>query len=147
MGTHMRLRRSFFNLYHSISTMEYRMNSRHSGDLSYRDILYINMIMFMDDCTVSKLAKIMNITKPAVTVRINHLIEEGVIIKQKSKSDKRVNILIVSPMIYSMYGSEDKTINHALNKIREEYTSEEIAKFVEMLDSLSHNLVDEEYKV
>ena len=77
----MDLRRSFFNMYHAISWMEFQTNVRHSGDMSYRDIMYINLIMFMDNCTVSKLADMLNISKPAVTVRVNQLIEKGIVIK------------------------------------------------------------------
>lgn len=136
------LRRSFFDMYHAISWMEFQTNVNHSGDMSYRDIMYINLIMFMDNCTVSKLAKMLNISKPAVTVRVNQLIEKGIVIKKKSKTDERVNILMISPEIYTMYGDEDRRINHSLAKLCEDYSPEDIAKFSEMLSSLSKNLVD-----
>lgn len=136
------LRRSFFDMYHAISWMEFQTNVNHSGDMSYRDIMYINLIMFMDNCTVSKLAKMLNISKPAVTVRVNQLIEKGIVIKKKSKTDERVNILMISPEVYTMYGDEDRRINHSLAKLCEDYSPEDIAKFSEMLSSLSKNLVD-----
>ncbi len=138
----MDLRRSFFDMYHAISWMEYQTNVRHSGDMSYRDIMYINLIMFMDNCTVSKLAEMLNISKPAVTVRVNKLIEAGIVIKQKSKVDERVNILMISPKVYTMYADEDKRINHSLIKLCEDYSPEDVNKFTEMLASLSKNLVD-----
>ncbi len=137
----MDLRRSFFNMYHAISWMEFQTNVRHSGDMSYRDIMYINLIMFMDNCTVSKLADMLNISKPAVTVRVNQLIEKGIVIKQKSKLDERVNILMISPKVYTTYGDEDRRINHALAKLCEEYPPEDVDRFAEMLNSLSENLV------
>ena len=136
------LRRSFFDMYHAISWMEFQTNVRHSGDMNYRDVMYINLIMFMDNCTVSKLAEMLNISKPAVTVRVNQLIEKGIVIKQKSKVDERVNILMISPKMYTLYGDEDRRINHSLTKLCEEYSPEDVAKFSEMLASLSKNLVD-----
>ncbi len=138
----MNLRHSFFDLYHSISTMEFRMNSKTQGDVSYRDIMYLNMIMFMDECTVSKLADLMGITKPAVTVKINHLIEQGLVLKQKSKTDERVNMLMVAPKVYTMYSDEDRQINRALAKLCEDYPPDEVNKFSEMLESLAKNLID-----
>ena len=140
----MDLRRSFFNMYHAISWMEFQTNVRHSGDMSYRDIMYINLIMFMDNCTVSKLADMLNISKPAVTVRVNQLIEKGIVIKQKSKLDERVNILMISPKVYTTYGDEDRRINHALAKLCEEYPPEDVDRFAEMLNSLSENLVNKD---
>ena len=143
----MDLRRSFFNMYHAISWMEFQTNVRHSGDMSYRDIMYINLIMFMDNCTVSKLADMLNISKPAVTVRVNQLIDKGIVIKQKSKLDERVNILMISPKVYTTYGDEDRRINHALAKLCEEYPPEDVDRFAEMLNSLSENLVKNDERV
>ena len=83
----------------------------------------------------------LNISKPAVTVRVNQLIEKGIVIKQKSKLDERVNILMISPKVYTTYGDEDRRINHALAKLCEEYPPEDVDRFAEMLNSLSENLV------
>lgn len=121
--------------------MEFQTNVRHSGNMSYRDIMFINLIMFMDNCTVSKLADMLNISKPAVTVRVNQLIEKGIVIKQKSKLDERVNILMISPQVYTTYGEEDRRINHALTKLCEEYPPEDVERFAEMMNSLSEDLV------
>jgi len=139
----MKLRRSFFNLYHAISTMEYRTNNLNSGDFSYRDIMYLNLIMFMDECTVTKLASLLSITKPAVTVKINQLIDKGLVIKVKSRTDERINILMASPMVYTLFSNEDRSINRAINKLTETYTGEEVEKFSIMLNNLSNYLVEE----
>ena len=133
----MNLRDSFFHLYHSLNAMEFQTNSKKSGDLTYRDLMYINLIMFMDDCTVTKLAEVMNISKPAVTMRVNRLIEQGIVIKQKSREDERVNILMLSPETYTRFGENDKRINHALRKMYEEYPPEDIKMFAGMLDRLA----------
>ena len=138
----MNLRESFFHLYHGINAMEFQTNSQKSGDLSYRDLMYINLIMFMDDCTVTKLAEIMNISKPAVTMRVNRLIEQGIIIKQKSREDERVNILMLSPATYTRFGENDKRINHALLKICEEYPPEDVKLFANMMDRLAELFSD-----
>lgn len=138
----MQLRRSFFDLYHAISWMEYRANSRKTGSMSYKDIMLLNIIMFMDDCTVSKLANMLNISKPAVTVKVNRFIEQGAVIKHKSKEDERINILQVSPAIYSIYGVEDRQINKALTKMVENNSPEDIKMFSQMLDQLSKYLVE-----
>ena len=133
----MNLRDSFFHLYHGLNALEFQTNSKRSGDLTYRDLMYINLIMFMDDCTVTKLAKLMNLSKPAVTMRVNRLIEQGLIIKQKSKNDERVNILMLSPETYTRFGDNDKRINHALVKICEEYPAEDVKTFANMMDRLA----------
>lgn len=138
----MNLRESFFHLYHGINAMEFQTNSQKSGDLSYRDLMYINLIMFMDDCTVTKLAEVMNISKPAVSMRVNRLIEQGLVIKQKSREDERVNILMLSPATYTRFGENDKRINHALLKICEEYPPEDVKLFANMMDRLAELFSD-----
>ena len=138
----MNLRESFFHLYHGLNALEFQTNSKRSGDLTYRDLMYINLIMFMDDCTVTKLAEIMNISKPAVTMRVNRLIEQGLIIKQKSRKDERVNILMLSPETYARFGDNDKRINHALAKICEEYSPEDVKIFANMMDRLAELFQD-----
>lgn len=138
----MNLRESFFHLYHGLNALEFQTNSKKSGDLTYRDLMYINLIMFMDDCTVTKLAEIMNISKPAVTMRVNRLIEQGIIIKQKSREDERVNILMLSPATYARFGENDKRINHALAKICEEFPPEDVKVFAKMMDRLAELFQD-----
>jgi len=138
------LRRSFFTLYHSINTMEFRTNSDVHGDMTYRDIMYLSIIMFTDDCTVTKLVKLLKISKPAVTVKINSLVERGLVIKQKSPDDSRVNIITVSPATYAIYGQEDRRINLALEMLLKEYSIDDIEKFAEMVNALAHNLTHTE---
>ena len=138
------LRRNFFKMYHSISTMEFRSNSNIQGDMSYRDIMYLNIIMFMDECTVTKLVELLNITKPAVTVKINSLVERGYVIKEKHPTDSRINILTASPSTYTLYSREDRRINMALESMLKEYSPEDIEKFSEMLGMLAENLVNTE---
>jgi len=134
------LRRSFFKLYHALNTMEFRSNSDLHGDMTYRDIMYLSIIMFTDDCTVTKLVDLLKITKPAVTVKVNSLVERGLVIKQKSPDDSRVNILTASPATYAIYGKEDRRINLALEMMLNDYTLDDIEKFSEMINALAHNL-------
>ncbi len=135
------LRDSYFKMYHAISWMEYQTAS-HSADMTWRDIIYINLIMFMDDCTVSKLADMLNLSKPAVTIKINNLIQQGIVIKTKSTEDARVNILTIAPWVYTLYSKEDRRVNRALEELHKEYTTEDLKTFTEILNKLSSALVD-----
>ena len=120
------------------------MNSKRCGGTSYRDIMLINIIMFMNDCTVSKIADLLNVSKSAITVRVNKLTEQGMILKQKNVNDGRSSILTAAPKVYTLYRDEDKSINYALTKICESYSLEEIKLFSTMLDDLSVHLLETE---
>ena len=58
--------------------------------LSYNSLLYLNIIDQMEACTVSKIAEILHITKSAVTVKVNELVKQGLVVKEQSTEDKRV---------------------------------------------------------
>ncbi|MCA5960202.1 MarR family transcriptional regulator [Blautia sp. RD014234] len=59
-------------------------NDYYNG-LSYNSLLYINVMEQMEECTVSKMADVLKITKSAVTLKINELVKQGVVVKNRAK--------------------------------------------------------------
>ena len=62
-------------------------------DVSYNTLLYLDLIYFIPDCTASKIAQQLHISKPAVTSKINDMIAQGLVKKVQSQKDKRVYYL------------------------------------------------------
>lgn len=59
-------------------------NDYYNG-LSYNSLLYINVMEQMEECTVSKMADVLKITKSAVTLKINELVKQGVVVKKTER--------------------------------------------------------------
>ncbi len=124
--------------YYVLSLLELRMiNDGRDLKASYGDILFMNLIMFTEDCTSSKLAEMLNITKSAVTARVNGLVEQGLVEKTRSGRDGRVYYLTLSEKAKAVYNEEDSVISDAVRRITERHGPEEMAKFCEILDSAS----------
>ena len=82
-------------------------NDYYNG-LSYNSLLYINVMEQMEECTVSKMADVLKITKSAVTLKINELVKQGVVGKKQSEKDKRVYFLELSPHMEQIGGVYDQ---------------------------------------
>ena len=89
-------------------------NDYYNG-LSYNSILYINVMEQMKECTVSKIADALKITKSAVTLKINELVKQGVVIKKQSEKDKRVYYLELSPHMEQVLGIYEMCIRDRYN--------------------------------
>jgi DNA-binding MarR family transcriptional regulator len=62
--------------YYRSSVSELR--TLHGGDytpgMTYNSMLYLNIIAGTGECTVSKLADILNVSRSAVTIKVNELV-------------------------------------------------------------------------
>ena len=107
-------------------------------DLSYNTFLYLEVIFSMKGyCTVSRLSELLNVSKSAVTSKVNELILHGLVSKTQDLNDKRVWRLKVNEDVlpkYRIYDMQDKL---ALTKIEEEFSEEDIQKFCQMLRIIS----------
>lgn len=115
-----------------------RMNeSTNLPNITYNSILYLDMIAYVENCTVSFIANAMNVAKSAVTIKVNELMNLGLVDKVQSEEDKRINYLKVRPSVVEEYKAYDQTLYDALQKIEEQYSEKEIVTFCEMLKTIS----------
>ena len=110
------------------------------GGLTYNSLLYLNIIAYTADCTISKLAEIVRITKPAVTIKVNELVKRGCVIKEQSATDKRVFYLHLSPSMEMMYGMYDRLGVSTEQMLLARYSAEDLELFSKML----HDVADYE---
>lgn len=73
-------------------------SSKRNGNLTFNDILYLNMIRYIPDCTASKIADAAHVAKSSVTVKINSLCDRGLVVRKRSEDDGRVWYLGLSPV-------------------------------------------------
>lgn len=90
------------------------------SSVSYKDVLYLDMISEIPDCTVSRLAELASVTKPTVTVRVNGLVEKGLVVKERSSEDGRVTFLRLSEEMERAYEWEEEVLQEILDAMDED---------------------------
>ena len=136
----MNLRKALDRFYYSTALCDLRLMNKQFVDenITYNSLLYIELIYTMNGtCTASKLAELLNISKPGVTLKLNELSKQGLITKIPDSKDKRKNYLRVNEDAIPQYKVFRRQDSEAVKRITERYTSEEIRKFCEMLDIIS----------
>ena len=122
----MELRRALDSFYYSTALCDLRLMNRQFIDenITYNSLLYLELIYAMDGrLTASKIAEMLCVSKPAVTLKINELIRQGLVVKTPDPKDRRQNLLSIN--------------EEAVKKIAEMFSEEDIEKFCQMLNVLS----------
>ncbi|MGM9986164.1 MAG: MarR family winged helix-turn-helix transcriptional regulator [Bacillaceae bacterium] len=112
-------------------------------NLTYNSLLYLEVILFNENCTPSFLADTLHVARSAVTVKVNELVAKGLVIKTASETDKRVSYLKVNPEVAKDYKMIDESLMAAYKEIEQRYSEAEINTFIEMLGIIKkHYRVD-----
>ena len=117
----MELRKALDSFYYSTALCDLRLMNRQFIDenITYNSLLYLELIYAMDGrLTASKIAEMLCVSKPAVTLKINELIRQGLVVKTPDPKDRRQNLL-------------------SINEDAEMFSEEDIEKFCQMLNVLS----------
>ena len=118
------------NFYYHMALYELQVmngNDYYNG-LSYNSLLYINVIEQMKECTVSKMADVLKITK---------LVKQGVVVKKQSEKDKRVYYLELSPHITQVLGVYDQVFYKIERELKGKYSQEQLELFGDVLKTIS----------
>ncbi len=136
----MELRKSLDSFYYSSALCDLRLMNKQFVDenITYNSLLYIERIYTMNGtCTASKLAELLHVSKPGVTLKLNELMRQGLITKTPDPHDKRKYYLSVNDEAIPQYKVFRRQDSEAIKRITERFTPEEIDKFCEMLDIIS----------
>ena len=127
------------SFYYHMSLYELRLmnGSEYFNGLSYNSLLYINVIEQTENCTVSRLAEMLHITKSAVTIKINELVRQNIVEKEQSAFDKRVYYLKLSPETGELMKNYDRIFQKAEAELRSKYTEEQLDLFGDILETIS----------
>ena len=107
-------------------------------NITYNSLLYLELIYAMDGrLTASKIAEMLCVSKPAVTLKINELIRQGLVVKTPDPKDRRQNLLSINEEAVPNYKIYKKQDSLAVKKIAEMFSEEDIEKFCQMLNVLS----------
>lgn len=105
--------------------------------LSYNSLLYLNVIDVTEDCTVTKLADALSITRSDATLKVNDLVRQGAVLREQSQADKRVNYIRLSPEMSRAMRLYDKLFERIEERLKDQYTPQELSLFEEILHEIS----------
>lgn len=132
----MDLRDEINAFYYSTALCDLRLMNKRFVDqnITYNSLLYLEIIYAMKGrCTASKLAEMLYVSKPAVTLKVNELIRQGFVTKTPDPKDHRQNLLSVNEEAVSLYRVYREQDALAARTISERYSEEDVQKFCEML--------------
>lgn len=108
-----------------------------SNDLTYVQINYLEIIASKKQIMLSELARIMNVSKAAITSIINILLEKGYIIKTPSKSDGRVSYISITDK-YKHYRYPGMQLTREfMEKMSEALSEEELGQLKKILYTIN----------
>lgn len=124
--------------YYEMSLNELRLMNDNTlyPDISYNSLLYLNAIFYMENCTASRLAEVLHISKSAVTIKVNELIRQGFVQKIQSAADKRVNHLSLTPEMEEDFCLYDERLRQTVLRVAGRYSNEEKNLFERMLEDI-----------
>lgn len=130
--------------FYTITMSELRLMNHNTitPEITYNSLLYLDLISCTEKCTASGIAEMLHVSKSAVTVKVNELISLGLVKKVQSEKDKRVFYLEMEEAAEKMYESYDKALYTAIEKVKEQYSQEEIQNFCKILSTLQETYVE-----
>jgi DNA-binding MarR family transcriptional regulator len=124
---------NYFYYRSSIGELRTMRGGDYSPELTYHSMLYLTIIAGTEDCTVSKLAEILQITRSAVTIKVGELQRRGFIEKRQSSEDGRVWLIRLTPRLADLYAVFDRISAKTEAALRERHADSELELFGQML--------------
>lgn len=141
----MLLKDTLNHFFYTMSVTELQlMNEKFKNlNITYNSLLYLDLIAQTPKCTITQLAQTLHISKSAVTLKVNELVKQGLLIKQQSKQDKRVYYLHLEEEIKDIYTQYDKALYKAMQKVNEQFSIEEQEIFSKILKEIEESYIKE----
>ena len=136
----MNLRNALNAFYYSNALCDLQMMNKKitNPNITYNSLLYLEIIHSLQgQCTASKLAELLCISKPGVTLKLNELLKQGLIIKQPDPEDGRRFLLSVNSEKVPQYRVYQQQDDLAVQRITAQYSAEDIEKFCSMLQIIT----------
>jgi DNA-binding MarR family transcriptional regulator len=122
-------------LFYRGSVGELRMLNNHdyTRGISYHSMLYLNVIAYERECTVSKLAELLHITTSAAVIKVGELVRQGLVEKVRSLDDGRVHHLRLTQKTLEIYEQYSRISAETHSYLLSKYTGAELDIFNKIL--------------
>ncbi len=141
----MPLRDALNGFFYSLTISELKlMNEKFKSlNITYNSLLYLDIISYTEKCTISFLADALCISKSAVTIKINEMVKQGLVVKEQSKEDKRVFYLKINNELSEIYKEYNRAKSKAIDKANENFTKEELDIFCKVMLDIQKTYIEE----
>ncbi len=117
------------------SLAEIKAENELQDDLSHNSSLYRRIICKESGKhTISSIAKLLSVKTTAVTQKVNELESKNYVIRKQSNQDKRISYLYGIDKFCPCHNAFLTRNTFVFERLQEEYSDEEISKFLEMLE-------------
>jgi DNA-binding MarR family transcriptional regulator len=117
----------------SVSELRTMQGGDYSPGMTYNSMLYLNIIAGTENCTVSKLADILHVSRSAVTIKVNELVKHRYVAKKQSGTDGRFWLLELTPHMADIYAMFNDISAKTEASLRKNHSDSEIELFGRML--------------
>lgn len=131
--------------FYEMTTNELKLMNKkfRSLDVTYNSLLYLDIISYTKDCTASFLADSLCISRSAVTIKINEMVKQGLLVRRQSERDKRVFYLQLNDEITEIYRQYDKALHQAIEAINQTYSEQELKSFCRIMSDIRRIYIKE----
>ncbi|MBB6696553.1 MarR family winged helix-turn-helix transcriptional regulator [Clostridium algidicarnis] len=103
------------------------------SELTLRQIEYIKKIGKYDELTISKLAEVLNLSKPSITEMVKRFVKLDCVYKRQCKNDGRVQYIFLTERGKSIASFEDLEVKRLVDKIAASLNEDEINDLINIL--------------
>ena len=141
------LEKNFIEVYNKFRIQFFRkifeqVRERDSS-LSAMEALSLDVIRALDEPTVGQFADFLNISQSNATYKVNSLIKKGYLERHNSESDRREYHLVLTDKYHRYAEFKSSYEVTVVQRMKDRFTDEDIAKFSEMLTVMSNELMPE----
>ena len=141
------LEKSFIEVYDKFKLQFYRkvfeLVRERDGSLSAMEAFSLEVIKLLDNPTVGQFADFLNISQSNATYKVNSLIKKGYLERQNSQTDRREYHLVLSEKFYRYAELLTSYEMKVMERMKERFSPEDVAKLDEMLQIISDELMSE----
>ncbi|MGN0157507.1 MAG: MarR family winged helix-turn-helix transcriptional regulator [Lachnospiraceae bacterium] len=145
-STNRTLNELLVNLFNNVMDTEAKaVITEEFKDISNNDMHIIEAIGIEEPKSMSKIAGILNVTVGTLTTNMNSLEEKGYIIRQRSTTDKRVVLVILTDKGKKAFFHHRDFHKHMIRAIVKDLKEDEMQVLIRCLEKLD-NFFDEEQR-
>ena len=119
-----------------------RFQSREAS-LTTVETFCMEIIQALGKPTINEFASFVQISPPNAAYKVNSLIKKGYLKKVQSENDRREYFLVVTQKYKDYYNISYSDLSTVMNRIKDRFSPEDVAKIEEMLTIISDELMPE----
>jgi len=119
-----------------------RFQSREAS-LTTVETFCMEIIQALGKPTINEFASFVQISPPNAAYKVNSLIKKGYLKKVQSENDRREYFLVVTQKYEDYYNISYSYLSTVMNRIKNRFSPEDVAKIEEMLTIISDELMPE----